>query len=226
MLNKQLQELLLEKNLKLPDFQAVVQRLFAYGIILRAEGGVEERVYDDATRMSEILEDYFSLGGFRLVHDFRNFYFRLYPPGADIPGAQPDEQEPVPSLRARLSSDFVATTLTLRLLYQQGLQEASSRLTDSGEVMVRLEDISAAMQANLRRSLPEGAMERRTVLNDLRRHRIVSFSGNFDINDEEAFIAIRPTILGVLSEDALLSAMEGAGIVEDQVETENIEGDA
>ena len=41
---------------------------------------------------------------------------------------------------------------------------------------------------------------------------------NFSFEDEDAFIAIRPTILGIISEDALVAALEAEGINEEQAE--------
>jgi hypothetical protein len=133
----------LEKhNLKLERFQEITSRLFAWGMIVRDEDGVEQRLYDDARRIEEILSDYFSLAGFRLLHDLKSEFFRLYAPGAQIPGVADDDIEPQASLRSKLSADFVASALTLRFLFQQGLAEGGGRLTDAGEVLIRFEELN------------------------------------------------------------------------------------
>lgn len=211
-------------NLKLERFKEITSRLLAWGMIVRDEDGVEQRLYDDARRIEELLSDYFSLAGFRLLHDIKNEFFRLYAPGAQIPGVVDDEFEPQPSLRSKLSADFVSAALTLRFLFQQGLAEGGGRLTDSGEVLIRFEELAATQQTQLKRQLPETAGERDKLIKDLKRHRLIHIGSNFSFEDEDAYIAIRPTILGIISEDALVAALESEGVAEEQHEAER--GDA
>lgn len=106
-----LYENLTVRNLSLEQFAEITQRLFATGIILRDEDGVEQRLYDAAVRIEPVLAEYFSLSGFRLIHDSKNDFFRLYAPGAQVPGYANDDREPVQALRAKLSPDFVAAAL-------------------------------------------------------------------------------------------------------------------
>jgi len=218
-----LTEQLERQNLKLERFKEITSRLFAWGIIVRDEDGVEQRYYDDARRIEALLADYFSLSGFRLVHDLKNEFFRLYAPGAQIPGLADDEFEPQPSLRSKLSSDFVAAALTLRFLFQQGLAEGGGRLTDSGEVLIRFEELAATQQTQLKRMLPELAGDRERLIKELKRHRLIHIGASFSFEDEDAFIAIRPTILGIISEDALAAALEVEGVAEEQGEPEKDE---
>lgn len=207
----------LEKhNLKLERFKEITSRLLAWGMIVRDEDGVEQRLYDDARRIEEILSDYFSLAGFRLLHDLKNEFFRLYAPGAQIPGVADDDIEPQASLRSKLSADFVASALTLRFLFQQGLAEGGGRLTDSGEVLIRFEELAATQQTQLKRPLPETAGERDKLIKDLKRHRLIHIGASFNFEDEDAYIAIRPTILGIISEDALAAALEAEGELEEE----------
>ena len=142
-LNNTISNTLEKQNLKLERFQEITSRLLAWGMIVRDEDGVEQRLYDDARRIEELLADYFSLAGFRLMHDMKNEFFRLYAPGAQIPGVADDEFEPQPSLRSKLTADFVAAALALRFLFQQGLAEGGGRLTDKGEVLIRFEELAA-----------------------------------------------------------------------------------
>lgn len=196
-------------GLKLDRFREVVTRLFAYGIVVRDEGGVEALYYDDARRMETLLSEYFNLAGFFLHHDTKAEFFRLYAPGAEAPGITPEGGEPLPSLRAKLSPDFVAAALALRFLYQKGLLDGGAHLTDEGEVLIRFEELAATLQAQLKRPLPESAGDKDRLLRELRRHRLIRLSSTFSMSDEDALIAIRQTILGIISEDALASALEG-----------------
>jgi hypothetical protein len=190
------------RNLKLEQFREIVQRLFAYGIILREEDSVEQRLYDDAVRIEPLLSEYFGLAGFRLVHDHKNDFFRLYAPGAQVPGLGENGQEYVAALRAKLSPDFVAAALALRFLYQQGLTEAGNRLTDTGEVLIQFEELAATLQTQIKRPLPD------KLLRELKRHRLLRLGNNFSMSDEDVLMAIRPAILGLIGEDALAFALD------------------
>lgn len=196
-------------GMKLERFQEVVTRLFAYGIVVRDEDGVEARFYDDARRVESLLGEYFSLAGFFLFHDTKGEFFRLYAPGAQAPGITPEGVEPVPSLRAKPSPDFVAAALALRFLYQKELMEGGTNLTDEGEVLIRFDELAATLQTQLKRPLPESASDRDRLLRELKRHRLIRLSATFSISDEDALIAIRQTILGIISEDTLAAALEG-----------------
>jgi hypothetical protein len=226
-LTNSLLERLEPENLKLQRFQEITTRLFAWGIIIRDEDGVEQRCYDDACRIEPILAEYFSLAGFRLIHDVQNEAFRLYAPGALIPGLVEDDLQPMPSLRARLSADFVAAALALRFLYQQGLAEGGSHLSEVAEVLIRFDELAATLQTQIKRPLPDNLGERDRLLKDLKRHRLIQYSPFFSMQDEDALIAIRPTILGIIGEDVLAAALEAEGIIEleTEVETENPEAE-
>ncbi|MDP2180079.1 DUF4194 domain-containing protein [Methylicorpusculum sp.] len=202
------------ENLKLQRFQEITARLFAWGIIVRDEDGVEQRYYDDACRIENLLTEYFALAGFRLIHDLQNEFFRLYAPGAQIPGLAEDDNDPAPSLRARLSADFVAAALALRFLYQQGLAEGGGRLSDDGEVLIRFEELATTQQIQIKRPLPDNLGDRDRLLKDLKRHRLIQYGALFSMHDEDALIAIRPTILGIIGEDVLAAALEAEGIID------------
>lgn len=209
MLTNPVLDALRAQNLRLDRFREIVTRLFAWGIILRDEDGVEQRLYDDARRIENLLDEYFVLAGFRLVHDIKNEFFRLYAPGTHVPGLSDDGIDPMPSLRAKISADVVAAALAFRFLYQQGLAEGGSRLTDSGEVLTRFDELAAVLQTQIKRPLPESPTERKAILSELKRHRIIQYLPTFSMVDEDALIAIRPGILGIIGEDALAAALEG-----------------
>jgi hypothetical protein len=205
-------EQLAEANLKLERFREVVSRLLAQGAIVRDEDRTEQLLYDDARRIEQLLEDYFELAGFRLYHDAANQFYRLYVAGAVVDGLPADELEPVPSLRARVSPDFVALALALRFLYQNRLN--AGEIQTNGDALVSFEDIAATLQTQLKRQLPQTATDKLAVLNELKRQRLLTFSSTFSIGDEDALLVIRPTILGIVSNDALAAALEADGVIE------------
>lgn len=220
MLTNIILEKLAAQNVKLGRFQEITSRLLSVGIIVRDEDGVEQRLYDDARRIEDILSEVFFVLAFRLVHDAKNEFYRLYAPGAQIPGIADEGTEPVVALRTKLSPDFVAAALALRFMYQQGLAEGGSRLTDVGEVLVRFDELAATLQTQVKRPLPDTPNECKQLLAELKKHRIIQFNSAFTIGDEDALIAIRPTILGIISDDVLASALESEGAVEIVPETE------
>lgn len=198
-------------NIKPDRFREIINRLMAYGAIVREEDRVEQLLYDDARRVEGLLEDYFDIAGFRLHHDSNNQFYRLYVAGAVVDGLPKDTQEPTPSLRARVSPDFVAMALALRFLYQNKLN--SGDIQPQGEALVSFEEIAATMQTQLKRPLPNGMGEKMALLAELKRHRLLSYTAEFSISDEDALLAIRPTILGIVSNDALSAALESEGVI-------------
>lgn len=199
-------------NMKHERFRELVTRLFSYGVIVRGEDRTEQALYDDARRIQQLLEDYFDLAGFLLHHDTTNQFYRLYAPGAVVDGLPEDTLEAVPSLRARVSADFVAAALALRFLYQNKLN--SGDIQPQGEVLISFEELAVALQTQLKRPLPSGATEKMQLLAELRKHRLLSYSPTFSIADEDALLAIRPTILGIVSNDAMSAALDTDGVVE------------
>jgi hypothetical protein len=205
-------------NIKQERLREIITCLMAYGIIVRDEDRVEQLLYDDARRIENLLEDYFDIAGFRLHHDSTNQFYRLYVAGAVVDGLPEDTLEPAPSLRARVSPDFVAMALALRFLYQNKLNAGD--IQPQGEALVSFEEIAATMQTQLKRPLPNSMGDKMTLLADLKRHRLLSYTAEFSITDEDALLAIRPTILGIVSNDALSAALEAEGVVEQEVTAE------
>jgi len=205
-------------NIKSDRFREIINRLMAYGAIVREEDRVEQLLYDDARRVEGLLEDYFDIAGFRLHHDGNNQFYRLYVAGAVVDGLPEDILEPTPSLRARVSPDFVAMALTLRFLYQNKLNTGD--IQPQGEALVSFEEIAATMQTQLKRPLPNGMGDKMALLAELKRHRLLSYAAEFSISDEDALLAIRPTILGIVSNDALSAALEAEGEVDQETSVE------
>lgn len=216
-----LNEQLIVANIKPERFREIINRLMAQGAIVRDEDRIEQLLYDDARRVEGVLEDYFDIAGFRLYHDSNNQFYRLYLAGAVVDGLPEDTLEPTPSLRARVSPDFVAMALALRFMYQNKLN--SGDIQPQGEALVSFEEIAATMQTQLKRPLPNGIGDKMALLTELKRHRILSYTAEFSISDEDALLAIRPTILGIVSNDSLAVALEAGGIVDQETSIEELE---
>ena len=205
-------------NIKSERFREIVTRLLAYGVIVRDEDRIEQLLYDDARRVETMLEEYFDVAGLMLHHDATNQFYRLYSPGAVVDGLREDIYEQVPSLRARVSTDFVAAALALRFIYQNKLTNGD--IQPQGEALIGFEDLAITLQTQLKRPLPAGTTEKKALLAELRRHRLLSYSTSFSIEDEDALLAIRPTILGIVSNDALVAALDADGVMEQVIQIE------
>jgi hypothetical protein len=211
-----LREQLADTNISFERFRELLTRLMAYGVLVRDEDRTEQLLYDDARRVQGLLSDYFEVAGLYLHHDANGQYYRLYAPGAVVDGVPEDVNEPVPALKARVSADFVATALALRFLYQEKLNQG--HIGTNGEALVSFEDVAATLQTQLKRQLPAGNGERLALLKELKRHRLLRFSATFDIADADAYMAVRPTILGIVSNEALAAALEAEGLVEQEAD--------
>lgn len=207
-----IREQLTSSNLTMERFRELVARLLSYGVLIRDEDRTEQQLYDDARKAASILSDYFDAAGLYLHHNLDSQFFRLYAPGAVVDGLAEDPNDPVPSLKARISPNFVAAALALRFLYQEKLNQGY--IDTQGEALVTFEDVAATLQTQLKRALPDSASERMSLLAELKRHRLLRFSSTFSIADEDAYLAVRPTILGVISNDALAAAFEADGVIE------------
>lgn len=214
----ELREKLAVANIGMERFRELLVRLLSYGVIVRDEDPKEQLLYDDARRVESLLCDYLEVAGLLLHHDANAQFYRLYGPGAVVDGLPEDTLPPAPSLKARLSVDFVAAAIALRFLYQEKLNQGL--VDNQAEVMVSFEDIAATMQNHLKRQLPEGNTARMDLLAELKRHRLLRFSSTFSPADEDAYLAIRPTILGVVSNEALSTALDADGVIEPVIQAE------
>lgn len=201
-------------NMKSERFREIVTRLLAWGVIVRDEDRTEQLMYDDARRIEKLLEDYFDVAGFLLHHDANCQFYRLYAAGAVVDGLPADTLEPAPSLRARVSPDFVAAALALRFLYQNRLN--SGYIQPEGDALISFEDLAATLQTQLKRALPASATDKYAVLAELKRHRLIGYKVGFSLTDEDALLAVRPTILGIVSDEALAAALDADGVIEQE----------
>ncbi|MFD2425806.1 DUF4194 domain-containing protein [Ralstonia solanacearum] len=136
-----------------------------------------------------------------MLHERHQTYFRLYPPGARVPGL-PDEDDAivVDAVRARLSADFVACCLVLRLLYSESLRQGS--ITERNEAIVTVEYLNATLTAQARRSLP-AKTAREKLFAELKRARLIDYRADSEVEDADALIAIRGTIVQFVADSAI-----------------------
>ena len=211
----ELREQLASANLNLERFRELAVRLLSHGVLVRDEDRTEQLLYDDARRVEGLLSDYFEIAGLSLHHDRDGQFFRLYAPGAVVDGLSEDPLAPVPSLKVRVSADFVAAAIALRFLYQERLNQGL--IDTQAEALISFEDLAATLQTQLKRPLPESNAERMALLADLKRHRLLRYQSTFTVSDEDAYLAIRPTILGIVSNEALSAALDADGALDGEV---------
>lgn len=214
-----LEEKLAERGLRPEEFSELLIRLLDYGVISREESQTEAQLYDRFIRCAEWVEDYLSVLGVRVQHDHRFAFVRIYPPGAEVPGlADPDDAPFNQGFRARPSQQEVAVILVLRTEYQKSLQEGL--VDDKGRAMLSLEGLSIAMNNLLRRSLPEGQVERRTLFRRLRQLRLIQFNSDDDMNSGESWLSIQPSITSFVTAEVLQALQGEVGEQQDQDEQE------
>lgn len=214
-----LKELLLDEE----RFRAVAHRLLHHGVIAAKDSQHELALYSDCQRLKTMLEDYFGILGCRLHHDVDYQYFRLYPPGASAPGQVSSDAEENTGLRAKLSQDDVAAAITVCFLYDKARQDG--RLDDDGEVAESLETFHTAMQTTLNRSLPDGAVERKSIFHRLKQMKLIGYDREADMNDPETVIVLRPMVTSLVYPDAV-NIIEAALPPEDDVDNreEDVKG--
>jgi hypothetical protein len=200
-LTTELREKLLKTSITMDRFREIATRLLSYGVLVRDEDRTEMGLYDETRQV-----------------DINAQFFRLYAPGAVVDGLPEDTFSPVPSLKARVSTDFVATAIALRFLYQEKLNQGL--IDTQAEALISFDDLALTLQSQLKRQLPERDGERMALLAELKRHRLLRYSSTFSVSDEDAYLAIRPTILGVISNEALAVAMDADGEIEPVVQFE------
>lgn len=214
-------EQLARTSITMERFRELAARLLAYGVLVRDEDRTEQVMYDEARQVEDLLADYFSVVGMHLHHNANAQFFRLYAPGAVADGIADDAPVSAPSLKARVSVDFVAAAIALRFLYQEKLSQG---LIDAqGEALISFEDLALTLQTQLKRQLPERDTERMALLAELKRHRILRYASTFSIRDADAYLAIRPLILGVVSDSALAEAIEAFDSTQGAAEVKALE---
>jgi hypothetical protein len=204
-LQTQLEARLADTSVTLHRFRQLIGRLYATGALYRPWSEEEGRLYDDASRIEPILNDYFNLAGFRLTHDRDARILRLFPPGATEGESEEGTQEVTKRLRARLSREFAAALLALRFLYGKAVQEGNVNAQD--EVTVTIEEVAQAMAGTLGLQLPRSSAERQTLFRELRMHRILRLPEESRVGMPDSFIAIQRSILSLVNEGILESVL-------------------
>lgn len=181
-----------QRKVSLDRFQQIVIRLLEYSAICYGDSQVETDLYHDAERIELLLADYFSLMGCRLFHEPTFRYFRLYPPGADVPGVATEETAVDGALRLRLTQQEVALALVLCFIYDEGVRQG--QMDDDGEVAVPLVTVFTTMMTVLNRSASEGSVERRRTFQRLKNLKVLRFDSDADLENPETLVIIRPHI--------------------------------
>lgn len=191
-------------NIPLEEFSALLIRLLDYGVISREESQVEAQLYDRYMICAELVEDYLSIINVRLLHDRQFSFVRVFPPNAQVPGLPDDDNSAFnQGMRYRPNQQEVALILVLRVEYEKSLREGL--LDDLGCVLVSFEGVAFAMKNLLKRSLPEQSSERATLFKRLRQLRLIQFNNENDVNLEEGWLSIQPSITSFVTDDVLQS---------------------
>ncbi|OUS39436.1 hypothetical protein A9R00_09590 [Oleispira antarctica] len=203
------------------ELSELLIRLLDYGVICRDESQIEQQLYDRYLRLEEIIADYLELIGVRVQHDKRFQFIRLYPPGAQIPGVQ-DEENAVqsPGLRMRLNQNEVALILVLRAQYDKALREG--QVDEQGCVMVSLESLSIAIKNLLKRTLPENMTERKQLFRRLKQLRLIQIANEDRLDDGDMWMRIRPMIMSYVSEQVLADLIECDHLTDEELDTAKI----
>lgn len=202
MLDDYLTEQLQPLGLSREEFSEVLIRLLDYGVLSRDESQTEAALYDRYLQCSAQVEDYLSVLGVRLQHDRQFAFVRLFPPGARIPGLPDDDAAPFNGgFRVRPSQQEVAVILVLRTEYQKSLREG--QVDEKGRAMLSLEGLAIAMNNLLKRSLPEGQVERKNLFRRLRQLRLIQFNLDDDLDSDESWLSIQPGITSFVSDEVL-----------------------
>jgi len=202
MLDDYLSEQLEPLNLTREEFSELLIRLLDYGVLSREESQTEAALYDRYLQCSGLVEDYLAVLGVRLQHDRQFAFVRLFPPGASIPGMADDDKAPFNSgFRVRPSQQEVAVILVLRTEYQKSLREG--QIDEKGRAMLSLEGLAIAMNNLLKRSLPEGQVERKNLFRRLRQLRLIQFNLDEDLDTDESWLSIQPGITSFVSDEVL-----------------------
>lgn len=189
-------------NISLNEFSELVIRLLDYGVITRDESQVESILYDRYLQCSEVLDEYLSIMRLIIQHDRKFCFVRVFPPGAIVPGIQSIDDAPFNGgFRDKPSQQEVAVILVLRVEYEKGLREG--QVDEKGCVMVSLESLAIALKNLIKRPLPENQGERRAIFKHLRQLRLIKFNSELDLDSEESWLSIQPSITSFVSDEVL-----------------------
>ena len=197
-------------NITLDEFSELVIRLLDYGVITRDKTQVEARLYDRFVHCEELVEDYLSITRIRLQHDTKFCFIRVYPPGSTVPGMiDIDSTAFNGGFRVKPSQQDIAVVLVLRIEYEKSLREG--QIDEKGCVLIPLESLAISHKNLLKRPLPDSHAERLAIFKRLRQLRLIDFNIDDDLNLNDSWISIQPSITSFVS-DEVLTALYPADI--------------
>jgi len=217
MLTEQIEQSLKELNISSDEFSELVIRLLDHGVISREESQVEARLYDRYVQCTDVVEDYLSVIKVRIQHESKFRFVRVFPPGSTVPGMIDLESNAFNGgFRVKPSQQEVAAILVLRVEYEKSLREG--QVNEKGCVLISLEGLAISHKNLLKRSLPDNLGERKTIFKRLRQLRLIDFNADSDLESQDSWISILPSITSFVSDEVLdsLSAAPAA-----EVEQEN-----
>lgn len=195
------------KNVRIEDFQAINALLISRGFLSREDGPRHRNLYSVAQRAERELEDVLTVVyGASLLHDSNTGHYRLMPFG-DREAGLPDPGEDMEirkELRGSNFKDFVASLLTLKILFDEMLGER--KMGAGGRVTVRVTEFVAAMKVHFKVDLPATEFHRKAIFLKLRKHGVAEFDID-NLKDEDAVINIRPEIATLVTDSAIAAAL-------------------
>lgn len=189
-LNDLLTALLAEQEVSLEAFQSAVNRLYSQGVVALDFSDAEDMDYRTCRVLEQTLVAYFGLSGWAFIIAPDCNEYRLYPPGAQIPGDEEHDQGC--SMRYTLPREASRIAIACHLLYDQALKSGDVD-EQSREVLVRLEDIGTVLASRLGGELPKVATELKRLLDILRQCRYLRFASTLDLTPA-AIVGIRPAL--------------------------------
>lgn len=207
-------------NITLAEFSELIIRLLDYGVITRDKSQVETKLYDRFVQCEEIAEDYISITRVRIEHDTKFCFIRVFPPGAIVPGMiDIDDTAFNGGFRVKPSQQDIAAILVLRLEYEKSLREG--QVDGKGCVLIPLESLAISHKNLLKRPLPDSQGERLAIFKRVRQLRLIDFNIDDDLNSNDSWISIQPSITSFVSAE-VLSALYPADITLVDKETQDV----
>src|SRR5690348_3051404 len=114
-----LNQALEQAGLNRSRFMRISGELLGRGTLYHRASETQAELYRDAMKILELLQSYWGFAGYSIEHDVKSGHLTMYPPGAEVPGRQSDEQfEPTAVVRRRMNADLAAFVIILRQMYE------------------------------------------------------------------------------------------------------------
>jgi hypothetical protein len=203
MISTLFEEELSKHEVTLSEFSELLIRLLDYGVIMRGESQIETTLYDRYLQCTEVVGEYLSLIKVSIFHDRQFCFIRAFPPGAIVPGLQSSDDDSAfnSGMRVKPTQQDIAVILVLRVEYEKSLREGS--IDEKGCVLLSMEAVSIGLKNLLKRSLPESQGERKAIFRHLRQLRLIKFNSETDLESEDSWLSIQPSISSFVSDEVL-----------------------